>query len=46
MAYDARTGMAYVLAMDVTQPAQLPGGPKQDPLFHPETFTVLGLRIE
>ncbi len=46
MAYDARAGIAYVLAMDVTQPAQAVGGPKQDPLFHPDTFTVLGMRIE
>lgn len=46
MAYDANTGFAYLLAMDVTQPAPTAAVPKQDPVFHPDTFTVLGVRIE
>lgn len=46
MAYDAGAGIAYVLAMDVTQPAPGVGGARQDPIFHPNTFVVLGLRIE
>ncbi|MYN24902.1 YncE family protein [Duganella levis] len=46
MAYDPRAGKAYLLTMDVTQPATPPGGAKRDPIFHPDTFTVLSLRIE
>jgi DNA-binding beta-propeller fold protein YncE len=46
MAYDTRSGTAWLLAMDVTQPAAPAGGGKRDPVFHPDTFTVLGVRIE
>jgi DNA-binding beta-propeller fold protein YncE len=45
MAYDARAGIAYVLAMDVTQPPPQ-AGVRQDPVFHPDTFTVLGVQME
>lgn len=46
MAYDARTGTAWLLAMDVTQPATPAGGARPDPVFHPDTFTVLGVTLE
>lgn len=46
MAYDGRAGRAYLLTMDVTQPATPAGGVKRDPLFHADTFTVLSMRIE
>lgn len=46
MAYDARSGTAWLLAMDVTQPAVAPGARRADPVFHPDTFTVLGVAVE
>jgi len=46
MAYDAASQRAYLATMDVTQPAPGPGGKKADPLFHPDSFTVLTLQLE
>lgn len=46
MAYDARAGIAYLMAMDVTQPAALAGGTRPDPVFHADTFTVLSVGVE
>lgn len=46
MAYDAGTGIAWLLAMDVTQPATPIGGTRPDPVFHADTFTVLGVKVE
>lgn len=46
MAYDAGAGIAYLPAMDVTQPATPAGAARPDPVFHPNTFTVLGVALE
>lgn len=46
MAYDPRGGVAYLLSMDVTQSAAPADGVKVDPVFHPDTFTVLDVRVE
>lgn len=45
MAYDQRSGRAYLFTMDVTQPAAADDD-RRDPVFHPDTFTVLSLQIE
>lgn len=46
MAYDAGSGTAYLLAMDVTQSAPPQEGGKADPIFHPDTFMVLSAKVE
>jgi hypothetical protein len=46
MSYDGRSGAAYLLSMDVTQPATPAGGARPDPVFHPDTFSVLRVKVE
>ncbi|WP_256679722.1 YncE family protein [Pseudomonas sp. PB120] len=41
MVLDARRGKAYLFTADFTQPAPTQDQPKPDPVFHPDTFTVL-----
>ncbi|MDX9669138.1 MULTISPECIES: hypothetical protein [unclassified Pseudomonas] len=44
MVLDAKRGQAYLFSADFTQPAPSPDQPKPDPVFHPDTFTVLTLQ--
>ncbi|MFJ2709417.1 YncE family protein [Pseudomonas sp. NPDC087346] len=44
MVLDAKRGQAYLLSADFTQPAPSQEQPKQDPVFHAGTFTVLTLK--
>jgi DNA-binding beta-propeller fold protein YncE len=41
MVLDAKRGQAYLFSADFTQPAPSRENPKPDPVFHPDTFTVL-----
>ncbi|WDZ94220.1 hypothetical protein Herbaro_11990 [Herbaspirillum sp. WKF16] len=45
MAYDAARGVAYLFTMDFSQPAPDAAGQKQDPQFHPDSFTVLSVSL-
>lgn len=44
MVFDAERSQAYLLSADFTQPAATQENPKPDPLFHPDTFTVMTLK--
>jgi DNA-binding beta-propeller fold protein YncE len=45
MVFDAARRQAYLLSMEFTQSAASSAGPKPDPLFHADTFSVLTLKL-
>lgn len=46
MVFDAGRSQAYLLSADFTQPAVSKESPKPDPVFHPDTFTVMTLKAQ
>ena len=46
MVLDSRRQRVYLLTMDFTQPAPSMQAPKADPIFHPDTFTVMTLQAQ